>query len=232
MPRPTTLKTHATTPPVCTRQGEYAILCDAGSPGDPVSDPDTQGRVWAVSQRLSADQDILEVVPGMNNFLVIFRRILLDVEAARERILHAWESTPAGGRQGREIVVPVSYGGPHGYDLGLVADHAGMAPEEYARRHAAGTYTVYALGSQPGFAYLGGLEPGLAVPRRDKPRPVVEAGCVMIGGSQTGIQSRTTPSGWHIIGKTALDCFDHTRQPPALLAPGDTVRFQIQELQG
>ncbi|WP_298013023.1 5-oxoprolinase subunit PxpB [uncultured Castellaniella sp.] len=214
----------------CARLGEYAVLCDAGLAGDPVSRPDLQQRVWAVSRRLGACADVLEVVPGMNNFLVIFRHMPPDLDAVRRRMEQAWHTIQAGNPDSREVVVPVRYGGAYGPDLDSVARHAGLAPEEYVRRHAAGHYIVYALGSQPGFAYLGGLNPGLAVPRRPSPRPKVEAGAIMIGGSQTGIQSRTTPSGWHVIGKTQLECFDAAQSSPALFAPGDTVRFQVQEL--
>ncbi|MBV7483809.1 5-oxoprolinase subunit PxpB [Bordetella sp. BOR01] len=212
----------------CTRQGEYAILCDPGPAGTGAPGLDVQHKIWAVSASLSAREDVLEVVPGMNNWLVIFRHIQHDFDACQAVIRDAWQAAPAGASQGRQIVVPVVYGGPQGEDLDLVARYAGLTRHEYIDRHARASYVVYALGSQPGFAYLGGLDSRLAVPRRDTPRPRVEAGSVIIGGNQAGILSRTTPSGWHIIGKTGLDCFDPARECPALLAPGDTVRFDVQ----
>lgn len=218
----------AASTPVCTRQGEYAILCDAGAGTE--LNLDIQRKVWAASARLTAREDVLEVVPGMNNFLVIFRGVQEDFDACRADILCAWSQSEAGDSKPREVTVPVIYGGQTGEDLQEVARRAGMGPEDYVALHAQATYVVYALGSQPGFAYLGGLDPRLAIPRRDTPRPRVEAGSVIIGGAQTGILSRTTPSGWHIIGRTELNCFDHTRERPALLEPGDTVRFTIQEV--
>lgn len=204
------------------------MLCDVG--GEAGLDLPLQRRVWAVAAELARQDDVLEVVPGMNNFAVIFRDFQPDFDAARGRILAAWERARPGETQGRQVVVPVVYGGPGGPDLQAVARHAGLSPGDYAARHAQAAYVVYALGSQPGFAYLGGLDPRLAVPRRDTPRPRVAAGSVMIGGAQTGILSRTTPSGWHLIGRTDLDCFDPAREPPALLSPGDTVRFTVQEI--
>ena len=35
----------------------------------------------------------------------------------------------------------------------------------------------------------------------------------------------TTPGGWHLIGRTDARLWDPTADPPALLAPGDRVRF-------
>jgi len=78
----------------------------------------------------------------------------------------------------------------------------------------------------PGFAYLGGLSPKLATPRRTTPRTVVPAGTVGIGGSQTGVYPLDSPGGWNLIGKTPLAVFDIARPQPALLATGDRVRFR------
>jgi len=216
--------------PICSRQGEYAILCDLGAATASTVDLMLQHKVWGMSACLAAHADVLEVVPGMNNLLVIFRDIQHDFDASEALIHDAWENAPANASQGRQIVVPVVYGGPDGEDLDLVAHHTGLSRRDYIERHAQATYVVYALGSQPGFAYLGGLDPKLAVPRRDVPRARVEAGSVIIGGHQASILSRTTPCGWHIIGRTALNCFDHTQARPTLLTPGDTVRFEIQEI--
>jgi len=217
--------------PICSRQGEYAILCDLGVPGASTADIALQQKVWAMSAHFSAREDVLEVVPGMNNLLIIFRDIQHDFEACQATIHGAWKAASALATNGRQISVPVVYGGPGGEDLDQVAQHARLTREAYIKLHSQATYVVYALGSQPGFAYLGGLDPRLAVPRRDVPRPRVQAGSVIIGGSQASILSRTTPSGWHIIGQTAVNCFDHTNtDQPTLFMPGDTVRFTVQEI--
>jgi len=58
----------------------------------------------------------------------------------------------------------------------------------------------------------------------------VPAGTVMVGGAQAGIQSRTTPSGWHLLGMCDVQSFDPKADPPAFFAPGDTVRFVIESV--
>lgn len=125
----------------------------------------------------------------------------------------------------RLVEIPVRYGGEAGPDLDEVARTCRLSGEEVVSRHTAGEYRVAMLGFAPGFPYLLGLDPVLAVPRLAQPRRRVEAGSVAIGGEQTGIYPRSGPGGWRVIGRTALELFDPARQVPSLLQPGDRVRF-------
>ncbi len=102
---------------------------------------------------------------------------------------------------------------------------------EVARRHSAGEYVVYFLGFLPGFAFLGGLAPALATPRRAEPRMAVPAGSVGIGGEQTGIYPLVSPGGWQLIGRTTVRLFDPQAAEPTLLRPGDQVRFVPERVQ-
>jgi allophanate hydrolase subunit 1 len=53
----------------------------------------------------------------------------------------------------------------------------------------------------------------------------VATGSVAIGGPYTGIYPSSGPGGWQIIGRTSAVMFDPQREAPALLLPGDRVRF-------
>ena len=125
----------------------------------------------------------------------------------------------------RHVEVPVCYEGDCAPDLADVARGAGLSPEEAAGLHAAASYRVAFLGFSPGFAYLLGLPPSLATPRLPAPRLAVPAGSVGIAGGQTGLYPRPTPGGWRLVGRTPLALFAPFREPAALLAPGDAVRF-------
>ena len=76
---------------------------------------------------------------------------------------------------------------------------------------------------------LGWFEVALAtatsLPRRATPRPRVPAGSVAIAAGQAGVYPQATPGGWHLIGRTEAELFSLERDPPALLAVGDRVRF-------
>ncbi len=125
----------------------------------------------------------------------------------------------------RVVEIPVCYGGAFGPDLEDAAHHCGLSAAEMIQKHTEPFYPVYFLGFLPGFAYLGGLPPALAVPRRAVPRLAVPAGAVGIAGEQTGVYPLETPGGWQIIGRTSLKLYDPHREPPSLLALGDSVKF-------
>ncbi|PPK67799.1 allophanate hydrolase subunit 1 [Actinokineospora auranticolor] len=127
-----------------------------------------------------------------------------------------------------EVVLPVVYGGP---DLDLVASTAGLSVEDTIALHAGATYTVAFCGFAPGFAYLTGLPDPLCQPRLDTPRTRVPAGSVGVAGEFTGIYPRSSPGGWRLLARLADDVdplFDATRNPAALLSPGDRVRFEAR----
>jgi 5-oxoprolinase (ATP-hydrolysing) subunit B len=126
---------------------------------------------------------------------------------------------------GRLVEIPTRYGGPDGEDLDDVATQLGLSPGAVVELHASTEYEVYMLGFAPGFAYMGILPEGIAVPRRPTPRSRVPAGSVAIAERQTAVYPAVTPGGWNLIGRTDLTLWEVERDPPALLAPGDRVRF-------
>jgi allophanate hydrolase subunit 1 len=139
-----------------------------------------------------------------------------------------WETfvrspAPATGPEENDITLDVRYDGP---DLEDVSRIAGMNVEEFVLRHSTATYRVGFIGFAPGFAYLLGGDPALAVPRRAQPRPRVEPGSVAVAGPYTTVYPTASPGGWQLIGTTTATIFDPGRNPPALLAPGARVRLR------
>jgi KipI family sensor histidine kinase inhibitor len=83
------------------------------------------------------------------------------------------------------------------------------------------------IGFTPGWSYLSGLEASLQMPRRQNPRLLTPAGTISIGGVQTGVQCLAGPSGWHLLGRTAVRTYQLHREPTFLLEPGDRVTFSV-----
>ena len=142
-----------------------------------------------------------------------------------DAVLEALTDLPLAPTNSRLIEIPVCYADADGPDLAEVAAITGLTTDEVIARHCAAEYRVAMLGFAPGFPYLLGLDPSLAVPRRTDPRQRVAAGSVAIGGNQTGIYPDELPGGWQLIGRTPLRLFDAATDTPSLLTAGDRVRF-------
>lgn len=167
--------------------------------------------------------EIEDVVPADGSLLVVLRR---GVQASPELWAElAGPPESAAAESGRLHEIAVEYGGGSGPDLPEVAERAGIDASAYIRIHAGVEYTVAFLGFQPGFPYLRGLPGVLHAARRQTPRTRVPAGSVAVGGTYTGIYPGDGPGGWQVIGRTEAVLFKPEREPPALLMPGDRVRF-------
>jgi KipI family sensor histidine kinase inhibitor len=131
----------------------------------------------------------------------------------------------AAAAGGRVVTIPCAFDGP---DLDEVARLTALAADEVAARLTAAPLTVSVVGFSPGFAYLDGLPPVLAaVPRRERPRPVVPAGSVALANGHAAVYPTASPGGWQLIGRTGFPLFRLDEAPYAVLAPGDQVRFSV-----
>lgn len=190
-----------------------------------------QRRIWSLARLLAQRDDVESLIPGVTNLLVLFRAIQTDSDAVEALLRDYWCQAREIHPQGQLIDIPVCYGGEHATDLEAVCQHSGLPAREVIRRHHQGNYTVFALGSAPGFGYLHGLDPALATPRKKVPSLNMLKGTVTIGGAQTGVSVLTGPNGWNAIGYAEIEVFAPYAESPALLAPGDTIRFLPERIE-
>lgn len=169
---------------------------------------------------------IIECVPTYRSLLVHIDPLLAKHDSLLAELRRLAIEARPNLRNGQLWKVPVLYGGNHGVDLGRIASGHGMSEEKVVSIHSGSTYRVYMVGFMPGFTYLGGLDPRLATPRRRVPRNLIPGGSVAIGGAQAAITSNPSPSGWHLIGRTPVRCFDPDRASPFLFEVGDSVSFE------
>ncbi len=163
---------------------------------------------------------VVDLVPAARTLLVRYDSTV-DHETLVAR-LSAMTPAPASAVAGDPVTIPVRYDGA---DLAEVASATGLSVDEVVSVHTGAEYTVAFTGFAPGFGYLTGLDERLRLPRRDSPRTRVPAGSVAVAGEYTGVYPRPSPGGWHLLGSTTAPLWDPTREPPALLLPGTTVRF-------
>ena len=203
--------------------GDSAITIELGSERSPallreVHDAAAQIR----TQRLEYVSDVVPAYLALTVFYDPLKRSYAEVQ---DQLLHvlAARRNVRGDEEARHHVIAVRY---NGVDLESVAATTGLSVDEVVQRHSAKTYTVDLLGFVPGWAYMSEVDASLQIPRRQQPRPRVPAGSVAIAATQTGVYPLDTPGGWHILGQTDAVMFDATRNPPALLKAGDTVKFE------
>lgn len=207
--------------------GDSALVVKFGD----VIDVEVNRKVLALDQALRQRKvfGVEECVPTYGSLLIRYNPLKTTYEQLVYQIRdieRTMQTAPTKKTETKEIIIPTVYGGEYGPDLKQVAELHGLTEEEVVRIHSNRPYTVYMIGFVAGFPYLGVVDDVIATPRLKTPRIKVPEGSVGIAGKQTGIYPREAPGGWRIIGRTPLKLFDPTKDPPALLKPGDTVRFK------
>src|SRR5258706_14884211 len=100
--------------------GDNALVCESPPPAT----LDCQRRVWAAAEAARDWPHVLEVVPGMNNLTLVFDSLEADREALVSLLQTAWNAASEVPAAGREVEIPVQYGGEVGPRLQAVATHA------------------------------------------------------------------------------------------------------------
>jgi len=162
-------------------------------------------------------------VPAYASVVVQFDPVHLApvaAEAAVRRLAKALDQVPV--EPGRVIEIPTHYDGP---DLLETAERSNLSIDDLIGLHSGREYHAFFIGFLPGFAYCGVLDPRIVAPRLSRPRERVPAGSVAVADGQTSVYPFASPGGWRLIGRTDVRVFDSTRDPPALIRPGDRVRF-------
>jgi KipI family sensor histidine kinase inhibitor len=162
-------------------------------------------------------------VPAYASVVVRFDPLrFAPADAEREVMRLAKTPLRATRQDGREIEIPTHYDGP---DLLETAERSKLSIDELVALHSGRVYRAFFLGFLPGFAYCGVLDTRIVAPRLVRPRERVPAGSVAVADGQTSIYPFDSPGGWRLIGRTDVHIFDSTRERPALIRPGDHVRF-------
>jgi KipI family sensor histidine kinase inhibitor len=180
----------------------------------------------------TAPGSVDDVVVGFASVLVVLDA---DPDRADAGAVAAWLTGLAGGPPGRatatdrarDHVLPVVFDGD---DLAEVADLVGAPVDRVVAAMVDAELEVAFVGFAPGFPYLTGLPPELAaLARRATPRTSVPAGSVAVAAGFAGVYPRSTPGGWHLLGRTTVTLFDPAVPPHSRVAPGDRVRFVVAD---
>jgi len=180
----------------------------------------------AIAAHLLDSGEWLEVVPGIDSVVVKYDAALLNANAAQVALQEqlAEDIGPLPG-SGEIMRIPVVYGGEFGPDLDELCKMLKLSQDAFIEMHTAREYVVEMVGFTPGFAFVGGLDAQLKVPRRKDPRPHVAAGSIGIADGRTGMYAVASPGGWNLVGRTPFSLFDADAVEPFPIRAGTRIRY-------
>ena len=204
--------------------GDTAVIVEFGERIDRlVSD-----RVLRLSTLVRAANlpGVIETVPTFRSLMVHYDPLATDGASLTVVIENLLDSGRGEAQPVKLWRIPACYAASHAPDLAEVAQRTGLSTAEVVGLHSSARFHIYMIGFVPGYPYMGDLPAPLVLPRRADPRVRVPAGSIAIATNMTAIYPLESPGGWHLIGATPIRLFDLRRPRPALLSPGDAVRFE------
>jgi len=167
-----------------------------------------------------------DLVPTFRSLTLHFDPLLTDAEALGERLLALGQQAGSKLHEGRRWCLPVCFEGDFAPDLPRLAEAKGLSEDAVIQRLLAAEFRVYMIGFLPGFPYMGGLPPELAMPRLASPRQRLPANSLAVAGEMCAVYPWESPGGWNLLGRTPVQLFDLKQaDQPAMLAAGDRVRW-------
>ncbi|WP_342319331.1 carboxyltransferase domain-containing protein [Corynebacterium mayonis] len=200
--------------PVIKRVGTRALIVD-------LPDLDTV-MDWHAALHGAPLEHQTDCIAAARTVLLTFDSPVAATTAAEK--LAAFSPAHAQRTQPRDIEIEVLY---NGADLADLAASLGLSRAELIDWHTSTTWVAAFGGFAPGFTYCVPKDCAYArdIPRRTNPRTEVPAGAVALAGDFSAVYPRTSPGGWQLIGTTRTPMWDSQATPPALVSPGDRVRY-------
>ena len=165
--------------------GDPALTVEFGSS----IDPQISRRVLALDRNVAREAltGVTETVPTYRSLLVHYDPLLVGYAELSDKLL-ALAQRPVPPETGiRRWRVPVVYGGDYGIDLDDVARAHNISTSDVIAKHTGGDYRVAMIGFTPRFAYLSGLDPSIATPRRESPRTHTPPGTTRRARSRSAV---------------------------------------------
>lgn len=174
-----------------------------------------------------APSGLVTAIVGLRSLLAVFDPCQTTEEDIAAALGRAAEAPPRPLTAATSHLLPLCATPATGWDLEEVVRRLGTTIDALLADLVRRPLRVAAIGHLPGLPYLVGLPPTYALPRQPTPRPRVPAGAVALAAGMACVYPVEAPGGWWIVGRTPARLFDPDRSPPALLSPGDEVRFSL-----
>ena len=170
-------------------------------------------------------EGIIEIIPSYTSIFISFDIFKYDFQTLSELIKKSINLDSNDEFEEKIVTIDVYYGQDVGLDLYDMSLKTNLSIEKIIEIHSSKFYDVFAIGFLPGFAYLASVDEKIALPRLSTPRKQIPKGSVAIADTQTAVYPQSSPGGWNIIGRTAMELFDKKLEKLSPLSVGDKVRF-------
>ena len=168
---------------------------------------------------------IIEIIPSYTSIFISFDIFKYDFQTLSELIKKSINLDSNDEFEEKIVTIDVYYGQDVGLDLYDMSLKTNLSIEKIIEIHSSKFYDVFAIGFLPGFAYLASVDEKIALPRLSTPRKQIPKGSVAIADTQTAVYPQSSPGGWNIIGRTAMELFDKKLEKLSPLSVGDKVKF-------
>ena len=204
--------------------GERALVVEFGA----TVDPEINGKVLALDLALNAAEiaGVVETVPTYRSLMIHYDPLAIARADLAQRVAEIEDAHIPAPKPAARWTLPCCYDPQFAEDIGQVAELTGLSVDRIAALHASAIYRVYMYGFAPGYCYLGGLPPELAVSRRATVRPPTPENVVLIGGGLSLVATISMPTGWYVISRTPERMYAPHRSRPFLVDVGDELRFE------
>lgn len=210
--------------------GDSAWTVEFGSRIDDAAN----ARVQGLAQRLSLAREtspwmaaVTDIVPTFRSLTVHFDPWTADARTLGQALLGLAQDGQEAVAHGRSWCLPVCFDEDFAPDLPWLCESQRLTRAEAIATLLSARFRVCMIGFQPGFPYMTGLPPSLAMPRLASPRQRVPAQSVAVAGAMCAVYPWDSPGGWNLLGRTPVVLFDPARaEQPSMLAAGDEVRWR------
>jgi len=170
-------------------------------------------------------EGIIEIIPSYSSIFITYDIFKYNYDEVKVKLQESISEESSDILNENIVSIDVYYGTDVGLDLEDMSIKTGLSIEEVILIHSQKLYDVYAIGFLPGFAYMASVDKKIAMPRLSSPRKSIPKGSVSIADTQTAVYPQSSPGGWNIIGRTALELFDKNLDSLSPLSVGDKVKF-------
>ncbi|WP_428024716.1 5-oxoprolinase subunit PxpB [Arcobacter sp.] len=178
-----------------------------------------------LSLKNSNIEGLIEIIPSYTTIYISYDIFKYDYSSLVELLKQTINLEYEDNSSKNIINIDVYYGQEVGLDLNDMSIKTKLPIEKIIELHSQKLYDVYAIGFAPGFGFLASVDKQIAVPRLSSPRKSVAKGSVAIADAQTAVYPQSSPGGWNIIGRTAMELFDKSLEKLSPLSVGDKVKF-------